>query len=945
MNRIQLVITSLIILFTSQLLAQHTNQMVYLSGTGFGHTKQWDFYCSNGVNSGKWSKINVPSLWEQEGFGEYTYGRWYKEKGKNPSSETGHYKTSFFAPTNWKNKSINIVFGGVMTDTKVLINGKQAGEIHQGGFYQFEYNISGLLNYGFDNTLEVLVSKQSDDRSVNAAERKADWWLFGGIYRPVYLEIKPNEHISGVKLNPKADGSMLAQFTLENIKQEATLRIELSGYNGERFPPFETKIDKNTTNFEFSTKWDNINTWTPETPNLYHVNFTVIRKNEVVHQISKRIGFRTIEVRPQDGIYCNGTKVILKGVNRHTFWPESGRCTNKDISVMDVQLIKEMNMNAVRSHYPPDTHFLDACDSLGLFYMDELAGWQNSYRTEIGKKLVAEMLNRDVNHPCIIIWSNGNEGGWNEAIDPQFEQLDPQKRPVVHPWADFKDIDTHHYPQYQTGLHRFNNGEKIFMPTEFLHSLYDEGAGAGLDDFWSKWKQSPLFAGGFIWAFCDEAVKRSDTQTLDSEGSLAPDGIVGPYREKEGSFFTIKEIWAPIQFKPLKITPSFKGDFYISNDYLYTNLDQCKMTYALTKIPGPWDPVKTVFEMAKGTIDLPSIKPGETRKINFTLPDNFFEGDVLSVTASDWYGKEIYTWTWPIRSPKQYLSLNQKLSLPQGNATFTETPNELTLVSDLLQMTFDKASGLITKVNTAKGEIPFNGGPFPVGMKAVADRYIARNEGSSAVFTVWYKGGIDSISWEMKPDGKVKMTMLALNKATNDGGFDGGFIDDQIELWGITFNYAEEQTTGITWFGKGPYRVWKNRQKGTSFNLWQKNYNNTITGEAAEKLEYPEFKGYHANLYWASLSTKSKAPITFATENTNLFLRLFTPEEPKRALTRSLPYFPEGNLSFLYEINPVHSFKPVTQMGPQSEPTSIRIKKGDEGISMTIWFDFTQQDK
>ena len=153
---------------------------------------------------------------------------------------------------------------------------------------------------------------------------------------------------------------------------------------------------------------------------------------------------------------------------------------------MDALLIKEMNMNAVRSHYPPDEHFLDMCDSLGLVYMDELAGWQNGYDSRVGAKLVKEMIERDVNHPCIILWSNGNEGGWNTQTDPLFAQYDRlQKRHMVHPWADFNDLDTHHYPTYLTGVARFTNGYKVFMPTEFMHAMYDQGGGAGLRDFWA----------------------------------------------------------------------------------------------------------------------------------------------------------------------------------------------------------------------------------------------------------------------------------------------------------------------------------------------------------------------------------------------------------------------------------------------------------------------------
>lgn len=925
--------------------AETKSKIIYLSGTGYGDTKTWDFYCSKGANSGVWTTIEVPSQWEQQGFGAYTYGRWYKVQGEKPSDETGHYKTKFHAPNEWKGQSIQLVFEGVMTDTEVKVNNMLAGPIHQGGFYRFAYDISDKISYGADNALDVLVSKQSADRSINAAERMADWWLFGGIYRPVYLKVMPEVHISELKVDARANGALNAYVKLTSAKKNDQIKVSVSDIYGKQIGSYLQTLSTKSSEVTINTVIASVSPWSAENPVLYKLDVQLIRNNQILHSITEKIGFRTIEVRPQDGIYCNGTKIVLKGVNRHTFWPESGRCTNKEISILDAKLIKDMNMNAVRSHYPPDSHFLDACDSLGIFVIDELAGWQNAYNTEVGSKLVAEMVNRDVNHPSVIIWSNGNEGGWNTAIDPLFEALDPQKRDVIHPWADFDDIDTHHYPQYSTGVHRFNNGEKIFMPAEFMHSMYDEGAGAGLDDFWSRWKQSPLFAGGFIWAFADDAIERSDyPDSLDSNGSNAPDGIVGPHREKEGSFYTIKEIWSPVQFKPMQINQSFDGNLFVSNEYLYTNLEACTMSYQVKTIPGPWDTSNEANTIANGTISIPSIEPGETRSIKMDMPNNFFDGDLLIIKAVDPYGREIFTWSWPIRLTKPYFDKIFREQSSEQSASIQTSDQELSLQTSETTVTFSKADGTIKEVVVNNQTVPFNNGPIPVGMKAKVDHSSSRMEGNTAVFTVWYKGGIDSIRWELHPDGKLKMAMLALNKATNDGGFDGGYVADKIDLWGITFSYPDTEVTGANWFGKGPYRVWKNRQRGATFNLWQKDYNNTITGESYKNLIYPEFKGYYANLYWAKLSTKSERPFTIASESNGLFLRLFTPQEPVGSLKRSLPLFPEGDLSFLYEINPIHSFKPVSQMGPQSEPSSIRIKSGDEGISMVVWFDFNTKN-
>ena len=179
------------------------------------------------------------------------------------------------------------------------------------------------------------------------------------------------------------------------------------------FVPQSISLQDTVSVQRISVNWKGVKTWTPETPNLYLMTLSLLNeKGEMIHTYQERIGFRTVEFKPKDGLYVNGRKVIMKGINRHSFHPDGGRTTNREISLQDALLIKEMNMNAVRFHYPPDTHFLEMCDSLGLFVIDELAGWQNSYDTSTGLILQREMLLRDVNHPSIVLWSNGNEGGW-----------------------------------------------------------------------------------------------------------------------------------------------------------------------------------------------------------------------------------------------------------------------------------------------------------------------------------------------------------------------------------------------------------------------------------------------------------------------------------------------------------------------------------------------------
>ncbi|MGJ5640551.1 glycoside hydrolase family 2 TIM barrel-domain containing protein [Formosa sp. S-31] len=926
--------------------AQKTEK-IYLSGKDFKNPVQWEFMCNSGRNSNTWTTIDVPSNWELQGFGNYTYGRWYKELNeKEPSKEEGFYKYKFNIPARYKNQHVTIVFGGAMTDTEVKINGKSAGPIHQGGFYEFKYDISKLLNYGSENILEVHVSKHSANPTVNNAERKADWWLFGGIYRPVWLEISPDSYIKHVAVDAKMDGTLTAQLEVVNAPKGSVIEATINPVGANNtFKTLSFPVNHKE-NFQIiNTKWDAVKPWNPESPNLYTLSLTLKNKGYILHTSKTRIGFRTLEFLKKDGIYVNGKKIIMKGINRHTIWPESGRSTDKDISVLDVNLIKDMNMNAVRFHYPPDTHFLEVCDSLGLFVLDELAGWQNGYDTPTGTKLIQETVERDVNHPSVIIWDHGNEGGWNYEIDDVFHQFDSQKRIVIHPWSDFNGWDTHHYPTYLTGMHRFNNGENVFFPTEFMHGTYDNGIGAGLEDFWTRYKQSPLFAGGFMWAMLDEAVLRTDwtgEEKYDSKGNLAADGVLGPHREKEGSFFTVKEVWSPIQFEPKQITSTFDGSFLIRNDYIYTNLNSCKMEYRVVQAhKKALYSKETSTIIAKNPIVINDIKPGETRAISFDLPANFFEGDWLEITATDQHGRTIYTWSWPIHRAPHYADKFINQDNNSNSAKISQNGKQITLSSAALALVLDSNTGEIVSIKNKQASIPFNNGPRPIGMKAEVESTSFKSYKDSVVCNVKYTGGIDHINWTMYNDGRLKMQAIMLKNAGQSSGFDGAFIQGEISKFGLTFDFPEEGVQSLKWIGNGPYRVWKNRIKGTTMGLWEKKYNKTITGESFENLVYPEFKGYHANMLAANLRTEH-GDLKFFSASDKLFLRLFTPDLPKKAVSKVFPQpeFPEGNISFMFEIPGMRAFKSLQDQGPESQPTNIRIKNGDEGISMSLWFDF-----
>ena len=927
MKRKNLLLLFLLVAFSGRISAQQT-EIVFLSGTDAGNTVNWDFYCTDGRNSGQWSTIPVPSNWELQGFGTYNYGHDWRNENLKLGLEHGLYKYKFDVPKTWKGKTVNIVFDGSMTDTKVKINGRSAGEIHQGAFYRFKYDVTKLLKYGNTNLLEVDVYKHSSNESVVRAERQADFWIFGGIFRPVFLEVLPEIHMNRTAIDAKADGSFNSLVVLNNSKADYSVSVDLFDLKGNKIgESIHSEIQKGNKKLLISGNFADIKAWNPEWPVLYDVKFSLKKGDELLHQVTERIGFRTVELRKHDGFYINGEKVIFKGVNRHSFRPETGRCLSHQDMLHDILLMKEMNMNAVRcSHYVPDKRFLELCDSLGLFVLNEVTGWQQGYDTIIGPKLVKETILKEDNHASVVIWNLGNEGGWDFANEKGFHELDIQKRPVIYPWLLRNGADTHHYPDFNYAISRYVSGNDPFMPTEFMHGLYDGGLGAGLDDFWRTYETSPLLAGAFLWVFADEAVLRTDLEgtVYDSDGNHAPDGILGPHLEKEGSFYTVKEIWSPVQIEPLTVNRQWNGELFVKNKFIYTNLEHCAFSWRAFKTePGTANQTVT----GSGIVTSPQAKPGETVKIKIDVGNALENADIFEFKAVNHEGYELYTW--PVVQQHEIVQIIRSENKIEHKIEVLETEETVTVSVGEIEVAFNKTNGNLQSVKNTNRMVSLTGGAIPAGAESeVTEVFWNMNEKGNFSFEISYSGYPRKITWTVEKSGWVKLEAEPLQRARD------------VDFIGVSFNYPEEKCKSITWMGRGPYRVWKNRLKGSNMGVWEKDYNNTITGESFNNLVYPEFKGYHANLYWAKINTTETDFIIFS-ETPNLFFQLYTPAKPKHVQGGVYPPFPEADLSFLYEIPAIGTkFQQAEVMGPSGRKGAFKGHPGDQGYPIKLWLNF-----
>ena len=902
-------------------------EIQYLSGRGSDQTIEWQFKVNGGRNAaGQWSTIPVPSNWEFQGYGTYQYGsdfvpiapsRW---GGRLAPDSEGQYRYEFTVPDAWRNKRVRIVFDGVMTETNVYVNCKIAGREHVGGFYRFSYDITNLLNFsGQTNVLHVVVNRFSiTSTSVNNAERSGDFWMLSGIHRPVWLEAFPQTYISRIAIDARHGGLAKVQATVEDAKSGDTVVAQVQTLAGVSVgSSFQTTLSSGDSEVTLERTLSDIDAWTAETPNLYHMHVAIKRSGTTVHEATERFGFRTVEVRAGDGLYINGTKIRIRGVNKSSFWPTTGRTTSRVLSLADANLMKDMNMNAVRAgHYSPNKHFLEVADELGLYVLDELLAWHARLATSVGERLIEELVVRDHNHPSIILWGNGNEGGWNTAHDDDFAIWDTQDRVVLHPQREYLNIYAPHYPRYSGTTEAAAQWDvtQVIMATELLHGMFDGGGGASLEDYWNKMRARTKSAGGFLWNFIDEGVVRDDRNgAIDVDGNHAPDGVLGPFRQKEGSFFAIKEIWAPFhvsQSSSQWLPDNFDGGFSVENRYEFTNLNTHSVEWELITMPGPGEISTGETIPESGSVTGPDVSPGSSGTLSITLPGGWqATHDALRLRIIDATSREIYTHSWALKRPAAIASR----TIAGGSSTTvsqTDANDVITWTQGTRVIKIDKTTGYLQSVMDGTSNFQLRNGPRAVdgssslGSGPAAVTLGTANGGRTAKFTYGTaEPGLREISWSLMGNGWLKLEYEQRERG-----------DDTKYALGATFSFPDHDTriARVDWLGNGPYRVWKNRLKGVEYGLWGKAYNNTITGYS--EWIYPEFKGYHSHLNWAVIDVKDAGSITVVTENDDLYLLLLKPPPPPPSENVSNHHtngeFPgtkndDIDIGFLHQIGPI----------------------------------------
>jgi len=889
--------------------ADPTTLVLPLSGGGPADAVRWEFRCDWGRGCGAgWSTIPVPSNWELEGFGTYDYGL-VREKHR----DVGHYRRRFEVPAAWRGRRVELVVGGAMTDVEVRVNGRPAGPAHRGGFTEFRRDLSGLLEYGGANLLEIDVRETSSDRSVERAERAADYWTFGGIYRPVALESRPPESIARLGIDARADGALAAVVDFDSVAPGARLVAVVTDLEGHEISArFEAPAAGGRVDLRGRVATPR--PWSDEHPELYRLTVELRRGDALLHRVSTRFGFRTVEIRPGEGLFVNGVRRLLRGVDRHVFRPASGRALDPSASRADAELLRALHLNAVRTaHYPPEPAFLEACDELGIYVLDELPGWHDAYTDEAGAPLVREMVVRDANHPSVVLWANGNEGGTNPRLDSVFAASDPQRRPVLHPDAMAAGVDTHHYPDFEELEARLDPGSlrsrwrglvgeiPLFLPTEALHALYDGGGGAGLDRYWEAVRRSPLGAGLFLWSFADESVVRTDRGgALDSDGNHAPDGLLGPNGEPSGASEAVRALFAPVRFFDVDLA---RGEIVVENRLAETNLDALSFRWELRSVPDLGDIDGSESILTAGSSPGPNVDAGALGRLRPELPQTWRTADLLSIAAFDGGGRELGRAVFPIRPRTN--GQRQRLLEGKEEPTVERSGGSLLLGDEQAWAELDPSSGRLMELGAADSRLEL-AGPDCLARPLLPAREAPLVDTNGVRVTT--TDASTPLQWSLSSDGWLDLTWRCPDAVPAR------------DLSGIAFDLAADSIRELRFVGDGPGRIWGNRRAGPDFGFWRK-----LRGTESSFGALGDLPGFYSGVRRAALELP-RGTLEIAIGDDDVALGISAPRFPADAgrATAELP--PRDSLSFVDRVPPIGSkFHTPAELG--WEPPAVEARE------------------
>jgi beta-galactosidase len=865
-------------------------------------------FFKNNFNDASWKIIEVPSNWEWQGFGIPIYTNITYPFPKNPPfidhsyNPVGTYRTSFSVPKNFNGKETILHFASVTGCMYVWVNGQQVG-MSKVSKSPAEFNISKYLKPGA-NTLAVQVFRWHDGSYLE----DQDFWRVTGIERDVLLIAKPSIALQDFKLNASLDNEYkngILDLSIDvNQKTENyfPVKIYLEELNGEIV--FQKNITASQNKFTLNETVQNIKQWSAEKPNLYLCSIEIYnKKNELQEVIKQKIGFRKVEII-KGNLLVNGKRILVKGVNRHEHDEVKGHVPNRKLMLQDIKLMKQFNINTVRtSHYPNDPYWYELCNEYGMYIVDEANLESHGIGFNLQSKIdssthvaylplweaahmdrIKRMYERDKNISAVILWSMGNECGNGKVFKDAYKWLKEtdHTRAVIFEQAgeeENTDIVAPMYP-WIADMKKYAADESKTRPyimCEYSHAMGNSNG--NFKEYWDIIRASKNMQGGCIWDWVDQGMlmetkngKKSWGYGGDFGGSkftndenFCANGLVAADRTPHPGIYEVKKVYQNILFEAEDL---LKGKFKVINEFNFTSL---------TEFNYKWELSKNGVVIKKQNFTF-SDKASETP--SFTVPY-----DAIATKPGEEYTVQMYAYTktatalvpanFEVAKGQFFLSSNYfaALNISKEKLLITNNNNDIEFSSGNVKGSFNTVSGN-WNYYTINDEQFINHLPEPYFWRAFTDNDNGQNAQTS--MEVWSKAHSNKILLGVTvlnndDDGlviNVNYNLIDLNakysiqyKINSDASVT---IKSSINLpkglpemprFGMRMELPKEYQL-LSYYGRGPFENYQDRNSASFIGL----YNSTAREQQTNYIR-PQENGYKTDIRWVELKNNVGAGV------------------------------------------------------------------------------------
>ncbi|TQV89219.1 glycoside hydrolase family 2 TIM barrel-domain containing protein [Aliikangiella coralliicola] len=688
-----------------------------------------------GYDDSNWDTISVPGNWEVEGFGRPIYlDERYPFKSEWPNvpkdyNPIGSYRREFEIPVEWKNKQIFLHVGAAKSSLDVWVNGKKVG-FSQGAKTPAEFDITQYIQQG-QNIMAFQIRRWTDASYLESQ----DMLRISGIERDVFLFATPKQHIFDFHAKPqlnedfsnglleldvelknysKTTGEYFVEYQLLDANRD--LKIIASGKHQTSLSALEQ------TQISFQGKIKSPKLWSAETPYLYKLLIKLKnRQGELLEAISDDIGFRTIVIKNSQ-LLVNGKAITIRGVDRHETSPHKGHVVSRESMELDIRLMKQHNINAVRSsHYPNDPYWYDLTDKYGLYVIDEANIESHPLaidpKTQLGNEMswlpahldrTRRMFERDKNHPSIIIWSLGNEAGEGKVFETTYRWLKEQdpSRPVQYEPAgleQYTDIFAPMYPSIEKlEAYAKSNPSRPGIMIEYAHAM---GNSVGnLKDYWEVINRYDVLQGGFIWDWVDQSLEYVNENgvkywaygkdfhaELPTDGNFLNNGLVDPNRVPHPHLFEVKKVYQPITISNFSAKDK---TVKLENRFDFIDLSRYLLKWEIEADGKP---------ISHGYQNIPTIKPGKEKVVALQLtgiPKKSDKEYFITVSVQVDKPEALLDSDHEIAFEQFKISVTKKKpdrrKVSSSNIKKLENERAVTLSNDIFSIEFDKDTGWLS---------------------------------------------------------------------------------------------------------------------------------------------------------------------------------------------------------------------------------------------------------